>query len=88
MTIESNFSYLRDASVATLANGDSLRAGCPSATGAFVPAGEWLIATRDFHLPGGWGQGWESEGAAVKAGQRFRLRRAGTPADAAIWEVA
>ena len=86
--IESEFNYLHNASVARLANGNQLRVGFPCDRGAFVPSGEWLIAVRDFLLPGGNGQDWEDPGAYVKAGQRFRLRRAGTPTDAAIWEIA
>ena len=89
MKIESNFSYLRDASVARLAtNGAPLRTGSPTMKGAFAPVGEWLIATRDFRLLGGHGHDWFCEGADIKAGQRFRLLRAGTPAEAAVWEIA
>ena len=86
--VESNKQYLRDASVAQMLNGDPLVVGCPTAQGAFAPEGEWLVATRAFHLEGGWGQGWEDPGVDVKAGQMFRLRRAGSPSDAAIWEIA
>jgi hypothetical protein len=86
--IESEFNYLRDASVARMENGTPLRVGFPSPEGAFVPVGEWLIATRNFRLLGGNGQDWEDPGAYIKAGQRFRLRRAGSPAEAAVWEIA
>ena len=75
--IENNFNYLHDASVAQVTDGRPLRVGFPSPGAAFVHAGEWLVATRNFRLPGGAGHDWVSEGANVEAGQRFRLLRAG-----------
>ena len=87
MRIESEFNYLHDASVAQVVeNGNPLRVGFPSPKGAFVHSGEWLVATRDFNLPGG--NGWGDPGTDVKAGQLFRLRRAGSAVEAAIWEIA
>ena len=87
--IENEFNYLHDASVAKVVDGGTpLRVGFPSPKAAFCHSGEWLVATRDFRLPGGSFPDGVTSGANVEAGQRFRLRRAGSPVDAAVWEIA
>ena len=84
MKFENEVNYLRDASVAKVVGGGApLRVGFPCPGGAFVRSGEWLVATRNFRLLGG--VGGEGE---VKEGQRFRLLRAASPVDLAVWEIA
>lgn len=85
MKIESNYSYLNDGGVLDAPS----RALC--VPGLHAPAGVWLTAARDFHLRGGWGgagsSAWSDDGAAVKAGQRFRLASHGSADCAAVWEI-
>lgn len=88
--IESNYSYLYQADVVD-ADAEGLRVGNPRPGMAFCIPGRWMTAMRDFHLRGGWGGAgagaWRDDGAAVAAGQRFRLVSRGSAACASVWEV-
>lgn len=86
-TVYSNYSYLPDGRVLEPASLARCFAGPAKPESVFPPTGEWLVAAEGFHLRGGWGADWEDAGADVRAGGRFRLLSAGSPAVWAVWEV-
>jgi hypothetical protein len=89
MKIESNYSYLRDASVVDA--GEVRILGNPRPGMARCTPGRWMTAIKNFRFHGGCGGYgltlWGNEGVDIKAGQRFRLLEYGCPDCASIWEV-
>ncbi len=78
--VQSNYGYLPSADVV-------VERGRIAYGLAYPLDSDWLTAARDFHLEGGWGEGWSDEGMTITAGQRFRRAFPGNAANPTIWHV-
>ncbi len=78
--VKSNYGYLPSADVV-------VERGRIAYGLAYPKDSDWLTAACDFHLDGGWGEGWSDEGMMITAGQRFRRAFPGNAASPTIWHV-